>query len=323
MEDDGSDTIADFFHGLRTSWRCGATTLASEMLPHLTELLERNFESRLIGNIGPGMSLKVVKLLNWQLAWTEQGFEWQADTKHSRSVLLKHGLVEGKSTSAVSPGSKASGTNIRDGEDYLGEHEAKEYASAAGTLLYHALDRPDLQFTVGRLTSAITKPLREHRAMMKHCLRYLVGRRCCAWKFDYQEWQGEIVILTDADWASDNERRRSVDCVDIYHGGHLIEASTSTQQVVSLSTAESEFFGTVRGAASGIQLREAFMQFGFSVRLRVLSDSSAARATTARTGSGRVKHVEARYLWVQDRVRKKQFSVVCCDVHGGEIGCEE
>ena len=38
---------------------------------------------------------------------------------------------------------------------------AKEYASAAGTLLYHALDRPDLQFTVGRLMSAITKPQRK------------------------------------------------------------------------------------------------------------------------------------------------------------------
>ena len=33
---------------------------------------------------------------------------------------------------------------------------------------------------------------------------------------------------------------------------------------------------------------------------------------TARTGSGRVKHVEARYLWVQDRVRKKR------SVLGGE-----
>ena len=74
------------------------------------------------------MPLKVVKLLNRQLAWTEQGFEWHADTKHSRSVLLKHGLVEGKSTSAVSPGSKASGMNIRDGEDYLGVHEAKDLA---------------------------------------------------------------------------------------------------------------------------------------------------------------------------------------------------
>ena len=213
----------------------------------------------------------------------------------------------------MSPGSKASGTNIRDSEDYLGEHEEKEYANAAGTLLYHAFGRPDLQFTVGRLMSAITKPRRKHQAMMKHCLRYAVGRRCCAQKFDYQEWPGEIVILSDADWASDSERKRSVDCVHICHGGHLIEASTSTQQVVSLSTAESEFYGIVRGEASGIQLREAFMHFGFSVRLQVLSDSSAARAMTARTGSGRVKHVEARYLWVQDRVRKKQFPAVSID----------
>ena len=131
--------------------------------------------------------------------------------------------------------------------------------------------------------------------------------------FHYQAWPGELVILTDADSASDNERRRSVDCVHIYHGGHLIESYTSTQQVVSLSTAESEFYGIVRGAASGIQLREAFTQLGFTVQLRVLSDSSAARAMTARTGSGRVKHVEACYLRVQDRVRKKQFSVGCID----------
>ena len=81
------------------------------------------------------------------------------------------------------------------------------------------------------------------------------------------------MILTGAHWASDSERSRSVDCVHIYHGGHLVEASTSTQQVEPLSTAESEFYGIAREAASGIQLREAFMQFGFSVRLWVLSDS--------------------------------------------------
>ena len=165
-----------------------AFIVASEMLSHLTELLQRNFECKLIGNIGPGMPQNVVKLLNRQLAWTEKGFEWHADTKHSRSVLLKHGLEEGKSTSAVSPGSKISGTNVRDGEDYPSVQETKEYASVAGTLLHHALDRPDLQFAVGRLMSAVTKPQRKHLAMMKHCLRYILGRCCYVWLFDYQEW---------------------------------------------------------------------------------------------------------------------------------------
>ena len=126
MEDDGSETIAVFSmfflnrikRDIVAVWGDDfAFIVASEMLSHLTELLERNFECKLIGNIGLGMPLKVVKLGNRHLAWTEEGFEWHADTKHSRSVLLKHGLEEGKSTSAVSPGSKMSGMNIRDGED--------------------------------------------------------------------------------------------------------------------------------------------------------------------------------------------------------------
>ena len=78
MEDDGSETITVFFivfvnpskRYIVAVWGDDfAFAVASEMLPHLTELLERNFECRLIGNIGPGMSLKVVKLLNGQLAW--------------------------------------------------------------------------------------------------------------------------------------------------------------------------------------------------------------------------------------------------------------
>ena len=110
LEDDGSETIAVFsmFFVNRSKryivavWGDDfAFIVASEMLPHLTELLERNFECKLIGNIGPGMPKNVVKLLSRQLAWTEKGFEWHADTKHSRSVLLKHGLEEEKSTSAV------------------------------------------------------------------------------------------------------------------------------------------------------------------------------------------------------------------------------
>ena len=66
MEDDGSETIAVFSmvcvnrskRYIVAVWGDDfAFTVASEILPHLTELLERNFECRLIGNIGPGMSL--------------------------------------------------------------------------------------------------------------------------------------------------------------------------------------------------------------------------------------------------------------------------
>ena len=60
-EDDGSETIAVFsmvFVNRSKGYNVAvwgddfAFTVASEMLPHLTELLERDFECKLIGNIG-------------------------------------------------------------------------------------------------------------------------------------------------------------------------------------------------------------------------------------------------------------------------------
>ena len=64
VEDDGSETIAVFSMAfvnrskryIVAVWGDDfAFTVASKMLPHFTELLEQNFECRLIGNIGSGM----------------------------------------------------------------------------------------------------------------------------------------------------------------------------------------------------------------------------------------------------------------------------
>ena len=200
-----------------TSWQCGATSRPSWRL-------------RCSSHRG-GTELRV---------------QAEHRTWHVKVVQLLHLGPRASSGTRVSRGSKAASARGR--PQRAGDEGA---ASIAGALLHHALDRPDLHFTVGRLMSAVTKPQQKHLAMMKHFLRYLLGRRCCAWKFDYQEWPGELVILTDAEWASDSDRRRSVDCVHIYHGGDLIEASTSAQQVVSLSTAESEFHRIARGDSVG------------------------------------------------------------------------
>ena len=40
------------------------------------------------------------------------------------------------------------------------------------------------------------------------------------------------------------------------------------------------------------------------------TDSSAATSITARTGAGRVRHIEVRELWVQDRVAKGELKIV-------------
>ena len=148
--------------------------------------------------------------------------------------------------------------------------------------------------------------------MMKHCLRYMIGRHCCAWEYDFPKRHCEVMTLTDAGWASGGEQRRYVDWMHVYQSGDLIELSTSIHQPTSFFTAESEFYGIVRGAASGIQFQETFVQSGLLVRFWVLSDSSMTRSMTARIGSGQVEHLEV-HIWVCDCVRKKQFSMESID----------
>ena len=81
---------------------------------------------------------------------------------------------------------------------------------------------------------------------------------------------------------------------------------------MSLFTAESEFYGIVRGAASGIQFQKIVVQSGLLVRFWVLSDSSMTWSMIARIGSGQVEHLEV-HIWVCDCVRKKQFSMESID----------
>ena len=228
---------------------------------------------------------------------TEQGFE--------RDVL-KHGIVEGKSENSMNSGRRITGTDIRDSKDYLSVLETKEYVSATRILLYHDLDRPDLQSAKGQLMPEVVEPQRKQLHTMKHCLRYMTGERQCTCEYDIPERFYELVILIGTDWNSDCERRMCMDWVNFCHSGNLIESSMSTQQVVSFSTAENEFYGSVRGVTSGTQFHETFMQFGFLVRCWVLSDYSVAWDIAARTGSGQLKRLQNQ-IWMYDG--KKQFLV--------------
>ena len=186
-------------------------------------------------------SVTLFHALMGELARTEQGFEWYTCTEH--------GLEEGEGE-----GRQVSSTIIRDGKDYPNVLETNEHAGVAGILLYHDLDLPELQFVMGRLRPKVMKSKREYLYMMKHCLRYMIGRHCCAWGYDFPE-RHCVVILADAGWASDGEHRRYVDWMHVDHSGDLIELSTNIQQLMSLFTAESEFYGIVRGVASGIQFQ--------------------------------------------------------------------
>ena len=127
--------------------------------------------------------------------------------------------------------------------------------------------------------SKISSPREMDWTALKHLGRYLVGKPECVWLFDYQEFdQLKLDSIVDANWADGaTESRKSIDSVHEFLGGHLTEASNCTQQVIAISSGESELYGLVRGAASLMQMSELLTKCGYDLVKTVYSDSSAAR----------------------------------------------
>ncbi len=127
---------------------------------------------------------------------------------------------------------------------------------------------------------------------------------------------------TDSDWADDDATRKSNSCVYGYFGKHLLETQVASQATVALSRGEAEFCAIGRGAASTIMMRQVYLQCGVIVTSLVEIDSNEGRAIATRIGSGKVRHLMIRDLWVQERVRagELQLGRVCTEDNTSDLG---
>ena len=93
------------------------------------------------------------------------------------------------------------------------------------------------------------------------------------------------------------------------HGAHTIKHWSNTQSTVALSSAEAELGGICRGASTGLGLQAIAKDLGLRWDLVVHTDASAAIGICKRRGLGKVRHLAVADLWVQDRIRKKDFEI--------------
>ena len=118
----------------------------------------------------------------------------------------------------------------------------------------------------------------------------------------------KYVVFGDSDWAGSKSRRSTTGAFEQY-GLHPIEFSCSTQHVIALSSGEAELYATGRAAAGGLQSVQLLVEAGMELKLEVLTDSSANLGMHNRIGSGRVRHLDVKWLWTQEAVQSGRFSL--------------
>ena len=103
--------------------------------------------------------------------------------------------------------------------------------------------------------------------------------------------------------------RRSTSGTAVRFGERTVKTSSSLQSTVALSSGESEHHALVRGAAAGLSTQSLLAEWGTSVKVSVLSESSAARGHVARRGLGKMRHTQTRFLWLQERVAAEHVAI--------------
>ena len=83
-----------------------------------------------------------------------------------------------------------------------------------------------------------------------------------------------------------------------------------TQSSPALSSCEAEFYAVVDGASRALGMQTAAKELGIVVEdlvVEVATDSSGAKSFASRRGSGRIRHIEVKWLWLQSEVAKGRF----------------
>ena len=116
---------------------------------------------------------------------------------------------------------------------------------------------------------------------------------------------GKLVGHSDSDWAADKESRRSTTGFVIQHGYHVIETGSASQQTSALSSAEAEFYASGRASATLLMMASVLSEMNLKRSVPInLMDSDAGRALANRLGVGKMRHIQIRWLWLQERIRE-------------------
>ena len=77
---------------------------------------------------------------------------------------------------------------------------------------------------------------------------------------------GRVEVYSDTDWAGCQKTRKSTSGGGLVLGSHLIKSWSSTQNLVSLSSGEAEFYGVVKAAGMGLGYQALLRDLAYACR---------------------------------------------------------
>jgi hypothetical protein len=185
------------------------------------------------------------------------------------------------------------------------------YRSVIGALQYATLTRPDLSFSVNKLSQYMHTPTEEHWNAAKRILRYVAGTLNHGLQF-YKQASPRVQAYSDSDWAGNYDDRRSTSGFCIYLGKNLVSWCAKKQPTVSKSSTEAEYRSLAFCTQEIMWLENLLKEIGIQQPFKPVLWCDNIGATFLVSNPqyhARTKHLEIDYHFVRERVISNQLIV--------------
>ena len=233
---------------------------------------------------------------------------YEADERNVETIVNELGLQKESRGLDVTMVQEES---VEGDDEALEPEEAWRFKRIVALANYVSLDRPDLQAAVSNLCSDMVSPTKRSWLRLKRIGRYLVNHPRMV--FEYRESQRggdmEITVFSDSDWAGCRATRKSRSGGIILLAGGVVKTWSNKQGSRALSSGEAEYYALVKAAAEAMGVQSVAKDLGWDAKIKIYVDSTASKAIASRLGIGKIRHLEVRYLWVQDEVARKRIQL--------------
>lgn len=226
------------------------------------------------------------------------------------SLIEKFGLSDCKpSKTPMEPGYLKSS-----GDTKLFEDPSK-YRSIVGALLYIAVHaRPDVAASVSLLGRRVSKPSEMDWKAAKRVIRYLKGTK--EFKLQFGPGNGwSLVAYSDADWAGDQDSRKSTTGFVFFFGGGPVAWVSRRQTSVSLSSMEAEYLALSETCQELIWFRRLMADLGEPQQGATIvyeDNQSCLCFVNLEKTNKRSKHIDTKQHFIKDLCDRGEVKLVYC-----------
>ena len=172
--------------------------------------------------------------------------------------------------------------------------------------------RPDLSYTVNRLSQFMHAPTTDHWNAVKQTLRYLAGTADNGILLRSGNTR-TLHAFSDADWAGDDDDYVSTNGYVVYIGNHPVSWSSKKQKTIARSSTEAEY-RSVANTSSELKWIMSFLhELGIQLRHppTIYCDNVGATYLCVNpVFHSRMKHVALDYHFIRNQVRSGTLRVI-------------